>query len=313
MNSYLLRHLQVFLDTLGRMWAAPAATLLTMSILGIALALPLVLLKIADSLQQVAGNWQGKPEISVFLSMDAGGDLEDLDQRAISYGQNLLNNPAIDDIQYISPQQALEEFKESSGFGSAVDQLSDNPLPPLLVIYPNADQSLEDIQKLVQDLEERADVDSANFDHRWLQRLGAIVDLFRFAVLILALVMSVGVVLIVSNTVRMSILDRSDEIEIVNQVGGTEGFIRRPFLYQGFLQGALGGLIGILISSAILFLLSRPVEQLATLYQSQFRIGWLDQNTALIALVAISCLGWLAARLTVDRHLRSLRVSARGK
>ena len=300
--TYLLRHLQVLFDTLGRMCKTPLPTLMTLTMLGIAMALPLVLHKVVDSLAGAAGEWHHRPQVSLFLNI-APGD-PDMDQKAVAFGRRLLQIPAIDDIRYVPPGEAIAEFKRVSGFGAALDNLPENPLPPLLVVYPDPAQDSAQIEQLVAQLAAREEVENASFDQLWLQRLSAILELFRRGVAVLSALMAVGVILIISNTVRLGIAGRADEIEIIDQVGGTRAFIRRPFLYFGALQGLFGALFACAIGNAGLYLLGKPVATLAGLYESSFRVEWLGLPVSAGVVLGAAFLGWLAARATVDLRLR---------
>ena len=300
----LLRHLQVLFDTLGRMYKTPLPTLMTLMMLGIAMALPLVLHKVVDSVAAAAAQWQHRPQISLFLNPPPNAKTNgEMDAAAIEFGRRLLRIPAIEDIDYISPSDALADFKRVSGFGAALDNLPENPLPPLLVVFPDPTQSLAQIETLVSQLSGYDEVESAGFDQLWLQRLRAILDLFKRGVAVLSALMAVGVVLIISNTVRLGIAARIDEIDIIDQVGGTRAFIRRPFLYFGALQGLFGALLGCVIANIGLFLLGRPVARLAALYGGEFSIQWLDLSLIGGLLGVAAVLGWAAAHITVDWRL----------
>lgn len=302
--TYLLRHLQVLFDTLGRMWKTPLPTLMTVTMLGIAMALPLVLHKVVDSLAGAAGQWSHRPQVSLFLSIPPGD--REMDDKAVEFGRRLLQIPAIDDIQYIPPGEAMDEFKRVSGFGAALDDLPENPLPPLLVVYPDPAQEIAKIQQLVAQLAAREEVESASFDQLWLRRLSAILALFKRGVAVLSALMAVGVILIISNTIRLGIAGRADEIEIIDQVGGTRAFIRRPFLYFGALQGLFSALFACAIGNAGLYLLGKPMATLAALYESNFSIEWLDAPLSAGVVLCAALLGWLAARVTVDWRLRQV-------
>ncbi len=301
--TYLLRHLQVLFDTLGRMWKAPLPTLMTLTMLGIAMALPLVLYKIVDSLAEVAGQWHERPRISLFLNF---ANDRNMDERAIAFARNLLQMPAIDDIEYISPSAALAEFKRVSGFGLAMDNLPENPLPPLLAVYPYPTQERAQLEQLFAQLAAMPEVASASLDQAWLQRLAAILALFKRGVWMLSVLMAVGVMLIISNTVRLGVVNRSDEIEIIDQIGGPRAFIRRPFLYFGALHGLFGALFAAVIGHAGLYLLGKPIATLAALYDSSFKIGWFDSTAIAAVALSAAALGWVAARITVDWRLHRL-------
>lgn len=315
MKTVFLRHLQVLFNTLGKMTQTPVPTTMTIAVLGVAISLPLMLFKISDSIGLVTNQWQGSPQITIFLKLpDAqSNDANLIDDAAIRFGYQLLEIPDISDVEYISPEQAWSAFRQSSGFGDLLENLPDNPLPPLLVIYPYPELTNSEIEALIVRLSKKPEVDTISYDQLWLERLSAIIDLLKHAVLVLSVLMSIGVILIISNTVRLGILNRSKEIDIIEQIGGTHAFIRRPFLYYGVLQGIAGALAALLISNTALMIMSKPVQRLAQLYDSKLRIDWIDFTLFCIVVLITAGLGWLAARLTVGNYLRKLTTNVRGK
>ncbi len=317
MKTVVLRHLQVLFDTLGKMTQTPLPTLMTIAVLGVAIALPLMLFKVSESISHVTSRWQGNPRITVFLEMPGEAQHQNnaalTDRAATEFGRKLLENPGIRDVEYISPEQAISDFRQSSGFGDLLDHLQENPLPPMLMVYPEPDLINNEVKELIDRLSENPEVDSISYDQLWLERLSAIIGLLWYAVLVLSILMAFGVVLIISNTVRLGIVNRSKEIEIIDQVGGTSSFIRRPFLYYGALQGAAGALAAIFIANAALLVLSKPVERLAKLYDSALRIDHIDMTLIWIVILICAVLGWLAARFTAGNYLRKLRASVREK
>ncbi len=152
-------------------------------------------------------------------------------------------------------------------------------------------------------------VDSVQLELEWLRRLNALLVLARRAGVLLAVLLALGVVLIVSNTTRLAVLNRRDEIEIIDRVGGTAAFIRRPFLYTGLVQGLLGALAAWGLVSVGLALLSGPTAELAALYGGGFRLQGVGAPGVLMLLFCGAVLGWAAARVTVAWQLRGLRPS----
>ncbi len=117
------------------------------------------------------------------------------------------------------------------------------------------------------------DVQTVQLDTEWVKRLHAMLELLRRVVLLTAGLLGVGVVLIVGNTIRLDILNRRAEIEVMKLVGASDGFARRPFLYGGVWYGLGGGLGALILVAAATAVLARPVEHLALLYGSAFRIA----------------------------------------
>ena len=300
-SIWISRHLQVLFDTLGRLWKTPVNSTMTILVLAIAMTLPMVLYKIFDSLEAVTADWTSGPKISIFLNTEAEDSPD-----PVEFGQRLLQNPIIDDVQYISPKQGLEEFANLDGFAEAIEALPSNPLPPLLVVVPATGTDNIAIEELAAELEDMSAVDTAVYDQQWVKRLTAIVKLFQRGVAVLACLMAVGILLVISNTIRLGIINRAAEIEIIDQVGGTHAFIRRPFLYAGAVQCLLGALLAWGLTNITLYILATPVARLALLYESDFRIGWIGPTIALLVVVIAVLLGLIASRFTVDRHLGSL-------
>jgi cell division transport system permease protein len=301
MNTYLLRHTQVFFYSLGQLARTPFASLMTIAVIGIALALPSGLYLLIDNAQRVSAGWDGSPKISLFLKQNTSHKL------AKGLAEKIQRMPAVKSVEYISSEEALAEFRRLSGFGDALDALDYNPLPPVLIVQPApSSDNPNALERLVNELRRHGDVESAQLDLAWVKRLYRLLQLARRGVWILAVVLGLAVVLIMGNTIRLAVLNRRDEIEIVKLVGGTNAFIRRPFLYTGLVQGIAGALAAWALVSAVLALLGQPIADLARLYGSSFVPQALGARGTFILLGAGGALGWLGSRLAVGRHLREI-------
>ena len=297
-RNYLLRHAQTALYAAGQLARAPLASLMTISVIGISLALPTGLYTVLDNLQRLSGGWSGGAQISLFLKKNAS------DQQARLLAEKLRKRPDVASVAYISPDEALAEFRKHSGFGEALDALPGNPLPGVLLVDPvstSADPGA--IQTLRGELAREAAVDLAQLDLAWVKRLHQILALARRGVILLGGLLALAVLLTIGNTIRLAILNRRDEIEIIKLIGGTSAFVRRPFLYSGSLQGLAGAWLGALLVNAGIWALQGPVSELALLYGSGFRISALDLRGFGLLTLTGALLGWLGSRLAVGRHL----------
>ncbi len=301
LRNYFVRHVQVALNSLGRLYRSPLASLMTAAVIGIALALPSGLYLLTGNLQRLSTQWDGSASFSVFLHKTAS--LQQI--RAL---QNRLQQwPEIDSLQLITPDQALSEFRELSGFGETLDALEENPLPFVITIKPARTQADAKSSAVMLDkLRAFPEVELAQLDLQWVKRFNAIVDIVRRSIWVMAALLGLAVLLITGNTIRLEIQNRRDEIEITKMIGATNGFIRRPFLYSGFWYGVMGAVVaGLLVELAFLQLHS-PVRQLAGLYQSGFSLQTLSLIESLALLVAGTSLGLLGAWLAVGRHLAAI-------
>ena len=304
LRTYLLRHVQVFFYSLGVLSRSPFATLMTAAVIGIALALPSGLHVVLKNAQQLSGGWDGAAQISLFLKRSVS------EAEAERLAQQIQKLPQVYEVSYISRRQALEEFQRLSGFGDALQALQDNPLPSVLVIRPAANASSpESTETLLQTLGNYPPVELAQLDMQWVKRLYVIMELVRRGVVVLAILLAIAVLLVVGNTIRLAIQNRREEIVVMKLIGGTDAFIRRPFLYTGFWYGVFGGMIAWLLVSFSLSILSGPVERLAGLYQSQFQLSGLDVVSTSLLLAISILLGLAGSWLAVGRHLRDIEPS----
>jgi len=303
-NAYFTHHLWVLVSSLGTLWRTPLATLMTAAVIGIALALPAGLHVLLQNVQQLSTGWEGTAQMSLFLKSGVP------ESRIKSLASKLRGWDGVAEVRYISREQALAEFREQSGFGGALDSLDENPLPAVLVIRPTAEAAepaqMELMLGKVQQLEP---VDLAQLDMEWVRRLAGIIEVGKRGVLLLGGLLGLAILLVVGNTIRLTILSRSQEIIVTKLIGATNAFIRRPFLYTGFWYGLMGAVLAWLLVATLLSLLSDPVNRLSFLYNSAFSLGSLDLETVSILLGSGIGLGLLGSWLAVGRHLQAIEPS----
>lgn len=284
-------------DSLARVLESPGSSLLTWLVIGIALALPVGLNVALDNVSQVSDGWDSPAQISLFLQDGVGDDeVEQLED-------DLAARADVSETRFISREEALEEFRELSGFADVLANLQENPLPNLILVTPLTTLDEPAVSALRAELEGNSDVAEAVLDMEWLQRLNTLMELSRRIVLAVGGMLVVGVLLILGNTIRLAIESRRDEIVIVKLVGGSNGFVRRPFLYTGLWYGVGGGVLAVILVSVALWFLEEPIGNLALLYQSAFDLSGLGVMGALNLVILGGLLGLGGAWLAVSRHL----------
>lgn len=296
-NNWAMRHVQVCLSMLGRLYRQPLSTLMTAGVIGIALALPAGLSVLIDNTRTLSGSWEGTARISVFLQRNTSENQRD------ALADLLRQREDIAQVNIIPAEQALQEFKDLSGFGGAIDALEKNPLPAVLVVLPAEELLGGDVESLVTELQEFPETDVVQLDTEWLKRLNAMLDIVNRGILVIAGMFALAVIIVVGNTIRLDIQNRRDEIVITKLIGATNAFIRRPFLYSGFWYGAFGGLMAVILIGIALVLMEQPVARLAGLYGSGFSLQGLGLDGGLAVLGLGALLGWLGSALAVTRHL----------
>src|SRR5271156_932735 len=300
-QAYFARHAQTLVGSLGRIVNQPFATLMTMGVVAVALALPLLLSLFLSNLSAATGNWNDAFDLSVYMNKKASA------ARVASVAKQLRQRSDVATVRVITADQALAEFRNDSGFGKALDALSDNPLPDTLVVTPTLPASTpQGTEALKSAIAALADVQTVQIDTEWVKRLQAMLDILRRVVLLTGGLLGTGVVLIVGNTIRLDILNRRAEIEVMKLVGASDGFARRPFLYSGIWYGLGGGLLALILVAVAAVILARPVDTLAKLYGSQFRLKGLGFTTAAGVLALAVGLAWLGSWLAATRHIRGI-------
>lgn len=303
-QPWFARHAQTLLGSLGRIVQNPAGALLTMAVIAVALALPLVLEVFLQNTRAATANWNQAFDISVYLDKKAAGS------RAQSLAKQLRSRSDIASVRVITADEALILFRAASGFGAALDALSDNPLPDTLVVTPALSASTPaGTDGLKQSLAGLPDVQTVQIDTEWVTRLDAILDILRRVIWLTAVLLGMGVVLVVGNTIRLDILNRRAEIEVMKLVGASDAFTRRPFLYSGVWYGLGGGLLALGIVATAVAFLSRPVAHLAGLYGSQFHLHGLRAGEGLAVLGCSVLLSWVGSWVVSTRHIRAIEPS----
>lgn len=301
LHSWLAHHRQTALDSLQRLLATPSASAMTWLVIGIALALPAALFVALQNLEDVSRGWDGAAQMSLFMEPF----VSDAEGQALA--ERLVQRPDVLATRFITAEQALAEFRALSGLGEVLDGLEDNPLPAVIGVRPREEGTdVAMIEQLFDELNALPEVNQAVLDLAWVQRLYSLMELGRRLTLTLALLLSLGVLLIIGNTIRLSIESRREEVLIVKLVGGTDAFVRRPFLYTGLWYGLGGGLLAWLIVSTAVLWLGPASTRLADLYNSHFTLAGLDLGNAAALWMTGALLGWLGAWLAVGRHLSEI-------
>ena len=295
-------HTYVLLSSLGQLVRAPLPTIMTIVMIGIVLALPAGLYLLLENIQRISHDWGGTTQISLFLKPE----IDEAKVHALT--DRLLARTEISNVQIITPAEALEEYRSLSGFKDALMALESNPLPYVLVLQlSNGDITAQDNQLLVEQLNRVPEVDLAQFDMLWLKRLFAMIEVVRRGVFILATLLSLAVILVIGNTIRLSLYNRREEIEVYKLVGATDAFIRRPFLYSGLWYGLLGGSVAWGLVDISFWLLQGPVKNLTFLYNNPFKLITLNSEMSITLLLISALLGLGGSWLAVGQHLKEIQ------
>lgn len=300
-RAYFLNHGQTFRSSLERLVTQPVSSLMTTGVIGIAFALPAALYVVVQNGKLISGGWENVADMSIYLRRTVStSDAENL-------AASLRERSEFSRVEVIPADAALDEFRQHSGFGPALDALTQNPLPTVLVVRPAPEHaSPRAIESLSESLQELGEVELVQVDTQWVGRFNAILDMIRRIVYLAALLFATGVLIIVWNTIRLDIQNRRREIEVTKLVGGSDRFIRRPFLYTGLWYGIGGALLALAAIELALAALQGPAARLAGLYGADYRLRGLDLRAVLALVGSGALLGWLGAWLSTTRHIREI-------
>lgn len=297
--AWLESHRSSLLDSLRRLGKQPIGSFFTCLVMAIALSLPMGLSLLLSNVERLGGSWQRAAQISLYLKLDAspaeGAKLRD-DIKAL---------PGVADAEYVSSDDALKEFQQQSGLGEALKELPQNPLPGVVVVTPN-EVDKPALEALRTRLAEMPKVQQAQLDLVWVERLAAILKLGDRFVFGLTVLLVLALLLVIGNTIRLHIENRRTEIEVIKLVGGTDSYVRRPFLYMGALYGLGAGLLSWGVLAYGLNWLNGAVVELAGLYGSDFSLAGVPAADGLSLLLGAVLLGYIGAWIAVARHLREL-------
>ncbi|HET9031639.1 MAG TPA: permease-like cell division protein FtsX [Dokdonella sp.] len=295
-SAWTRQHRQSFQASLRRLLIRPWSTALTVLVMGIALALPLLLFVMLDNARSLSGGLREARDFTVFLKTSQSIEA------AQKFSEELGKRADVAATSLRTPEQGLTEFRQLSGFSEALDVLEDNPLPSVIVVTP---QRLESTLEppLLAELRSDPRVDMVQYDAEWRKRLSAILGFGERAMLSLTVLLGLATLLVVGNTVRMDIQTRGEEIAVVQLMGASDGFVRRPFLYAGLWYGVLGGILAVLAVGIVELVVRAPLLDLMASYQNRFSLHGFGWCVAMMVISASALLGWLGAWIVSTRHL----------
>ena len=296
MNIWLIHHLHALRLATSRLSATPLVSLLSIAVIGIAFSLPAGIYVLLENLETLSGHVPATPQLTVFLALDAN------ERTKVEVESLLKEHKSIASFRYVPKDSALEEFKRETGLADVMEGLERNPLPDAFIIDAPAAPP-EALAELGEELRKMPQVEHVQLDSAWAKRLEALLGLGRLGVLLLTSLLSFSLVAVAFNTIRLQILTMWDEIEVAKLIGATNDFIRRPFLYFGAIQGAIGGAAAWLIIFFGIHLTDSQIKQLMRLYEIDFRLDHLSLGDSLSLLLFSAWLGWMGAWLSVANHL----------
>lgn len=274
----------------------PVSSALTWLVIAIALLLPTLFFIALQAINTQTQAWQEGGQITLYLA--DGADARESQALTLE----LAERPEIISSRYISKDEAWLSFQSVLSLQTSLE-LDANPLPASIVLIPVA-QASADLEALLLMLQDLPDVEDIQIDLAWIDRLNQVLALLKSIVQLLSVILTVAVLLIVGNTIRLSIESRKSEIQITKLLGATDAYVRRPFLYLGFWYGLKGGLAAWALLTFISLYFQPRLETFLNGYGLNAPVIWLNVSEFVILLLSSILVSLFGARIALWRHLK---------
>lgn len=263
--DYIVSHYQMLLKAIQRSHASMLSTLIMFLVIGVTLILPSISFLLVQNLKSISETIQHESQISIFLKKDISVDAKNKIEK------DLKSRIEINNYHYVKKEEAWPRLQKSMGFNESNNGLSENPLPDAFFVSPNT-VNPNQIMILKSSLDKLEGVDQVVVDTGWVKKLNSILHLANKAIFLASILLAFMLTVVIGNTIRLQMTSHHEEIELSKLIGATNQFIRRPFLYSGFIYGLGGGLTAALSLKLIVIFLNRTVVEVEALYGAQFMI-----------------------------------------
>ena len=299
-SVWAVTHLSTAIGALGRLSRQPFASLMTVLVIAVTLALPSAMHLLIKNARTISASWDNALDFSVYLKVDTSIDA------AKRLGDIIEQRADVERVTLITADEALAEFRTQSGFGEALDHLTVNPLPHTLIVRPGSANTDMSIALLDEELGNLPEADFVQVDTEWVRRFHAILEILKRSIAIGSALLGAAILVIIGNTIRLDIQNRREEIEVTKLIGASNAFVRRPFLYSGLWYGLGGGLLALLLVRYGLYAIEEPVSRLAGLYDSPFSVLALNLEESLLIVGLGVALGLVGSWVAAARHMRRI-------
>ncbi|WP_392558636.1 permease-like cell division protein FtsX [Orbus mooreae] len=280
------------------------ASLLTIIVIAISITLPTICYLLWKNANEAAHQWYPTPNLTVYLDKSLTPEQT----------TNLINNmkqfTEVEEINYLSRSDTLEEFKLWSGFSDALDLLDENPLPAVAIIIPKEEAKQTTILHALQtEVVKLNGVDDVRLDDSWFTRLTALTDMVKTIVWTISIFMIIAVSLVIGNSIRLAIFARRQTIIVMQLIGATEGFILRPFLYSGMFNGFISAVVALILSAIFIFQIETIILNVSSVFGTIFTIEGLSWEEALFIVLIATIIGWLSAFIATKKYLKMTHIA----
>jgi len=295
LHAWLAHHGESLRDALHRFARRPFGHLLSMLVIAVSLTIPITLLAALHGARTSLAGWSSEAaQLQVFLKPSASS----IEAEALL--KWIRQHPSVADARLITPEEGLAQLARSHALDGLMDELKHNPLPAVIELRPHSAADMEDLRA---HLASRTEVDTVRMDSEAVQRLRKLIDTSERLTLLFLAILAPALAITIGNTIRLELERRAEEVRLLQLIGATHAFIRRPLLYAGAILGLGGTLLSLLFANLAVRLL----------LDAAARSGWqitlpaLPSYLLMLPIPVGITLGVLAAWLASALQIRRIR------
>lgn len=280
------------------------ASLLTVFVIAISITLPTISYLLWKNVNQTAKQWYPTPNLTIYINKDL------TNEQTTELIAKLKSYPEVAQVDYLSREKTIEEFKTWSGFSNALDLLDENPLPAVAIVMPKEEAKKTVIlHQLQTELLKLNGIDDIKLDDSWFTRLTALTSMIKSVVWIISVFMIIAVSLVIGNSIRLNIFARKQTIVVMQLIGATEGFILRPFLYSGILIGFISSIISLILSEIFIFQIESIILNVSDVFGTIINIEGLLWDESILIILITMIIGWLSSLIATKKYLKITRIT----
>lgn len=275
------------------------ASLLTIFVIAISITLPIIGYLLWKNASQATHQWYPTPNLTIYINKSLTVEqTNELIDKFKSYSE-------VKEVDYLSRDETKEEFRTWSGFSNALDLLDENPLPAVAIIIPKDDaKQTSKLHELQSELLKISGVDDVRLDDSWFTRLTALTDMVKSIVWFISIFMIIAVSLVIGNSIRLNIFARRQTIVVMQLIGATEGFILRPFLYNGIFIGLISAILALVLSEIFILQIDSIILNVSTVFGTMFTIKGLLWDESILIILLSMIIGWFSALVATKKYLK---------
>lgn len=302
MSAWLRVHRLALVDAARRLAAQPLASVLSIAVIALAVALPVLASSFVQSVARATAVLDTDPHVNVFLALDA----TDEDVRRVEAA--LKAHPETASVRFVPRAKALEELKATTHLAELLANLDRNPLPHAFSVRTRSSQAAR-LAAARADWTKLPKVDQVSAEFEWAEKISRWTSFAQRALAGLALVLAAAVLFIVGHLIRLQVLTRKEEIEVSQLIGATAADVRRPFLYHGLLQGLAAGLAAVGLAALVIAWLNAELSALTSSYAYEIKLVFMGHEAMAGVILAVGALGVAGAWVSVSRELKRFSVA----